>query len=75
MRMIPPDKDVTYKRYIPEELNQWTMSEADRKFKPGFFEQYKEFFSRTNGEATHNGARIIDASDAINLALAALEDE
>jgi predicted dehydrogenase len=75
MKMVPPSKEVTYKRYIPEEVTNWKMSEADQRFKPGFLEQYREFLLLVNGKNIANAARIGDAKDAIYLASMALGDD
>jgi predicted dehydrogenase len=75
MKMFPPDKEVSYKRYIPEEINNWKISEADQRFKPGFLEQYKELRVLVNGGSAKKGATLKDAQEALLLALRILKNE
>jgi predicted dehydrogenase len=66
--MFPADEQTKYKRYIPESSKKWLLSKNDYNFKPGFFEQYKEFFELTNGMGLVKGASLVDAEIATNLA-------
>jgi predicted dehydrogenase len=68
MKMIQPDEQITYKRYIPEKLENWKISINDSNFKPGFLEQYKEFLSVVMGDKSRNLATLMDARKVIEMA-------
>lgn len=75
MKMIQPDKFIKYKRYIPEKFKNWEISDSDSIFKPGFLEQYKEFFSVVAGDSPRNLATLTDARSVLELATKIIKND
>ena len=65
---IPASKEIPYKRYKLISSQEWTLPKEDVFFKPGFVQQYKEFYSVVNGKKMKVGANLQDAKNALDLA-------
>ena len=75
MKMLQPDEFTTYKRYIPEKLGNWEISTSDSLYKPGFLEQYKEFFSVVAGNSSKKLANLTDAKMVLELATKIIQND
>jgi predicted dehydrogenase len=67
MKMIPADSQVKFKRYQPIAVENWTLSEYDNSFKPGFYLQYKELSNLVDGTPIRIGATAADAYKVLKL--------
>jgi predicted dehydrogenase len=75
MKMLQPDEFTTYKRYIPEKLRNWEISNSDSMYKPGFLEQYREFFSVVAGHSSRNLANLMDARMVLEMASKIIQND
>ena len=67
MKIISADSQVKFKRYQPISIEDWTLSDYDKSFKPGFYLQYKEFSDLVDGIPIKIGATATDAYKVLKL--------
>jgi predicted dehydrogenase len=68
MEMLLASNENPVKKYIPKEREIWIMSEADRKYKPGFLLQYRELMNLCSNKPRVHSANLYDALMAQKLA-------
>ena len=69
IEVIEPTSEIPIRRYQPKLSNdQFSISNFDLKYKPGFYQQSMAFADLVNGKKSHIAANLYDAFKAIELA-------
>jgi predicted dehydrogenase len=69
IEVIEPTSEIPIRRYQPKLSNdQFSISDFDLKYKPGFYQQSRAFADLVNGKKSHIAANLYDAFKAIELA-------
>lgn len=68
IEVIEPTAEIPIRRYQPKlSNNQFSISQFDLKYKPGFYQQSKAFADLVNGKPSQIAANLYDAFKAIEI--------